>query len=92
MLNEFKNFSLFATWLSFPFLHFSLLFSQSLLALDMIEDHLSYTSNRAADIDADKDVLGTWIKGLDYFRMDGTTSVDFRKSYIDMFNDPTNDR
>lgn len=68
-----------------------LLFSQSLLALDIIEDLLSYSSTQTSKGD-DKDIKGTWIRGLDYFRMDGTTSVDFRKNYIDMFNDPNNER
>ena len=59
----------------------------------MIEDLLSYSASQSSQENKnDKDVLGMWVKGLDYFRMDGGTSVDFRKNYIDMFNSPSNER
>lgn len=78
---------------SFIFFFFpSILFSQSLLTLDAIETILEVSSSSSSEIDKMQDAIGTWIKGLDYFRMDGTTSAEYRKSFIDMFNDPSNDR
>ncbi|XP_054711229.1 transcriptional regulator ATRX homolog [Uloborus diversus] len=67
-----------------------IVFSTSLLTLDMIEDILS--GDDAAEEMDQENLSGSWIKGRDYFRMDGSTSADFRKSYIDMFNNPENER
>jgi len=31
-----------------------------------------------------------WDKGIDYIRMDGSTSAQYRKEWTEMFNDPEN--
>ena len=54
-----------------------LLFSQSLLALDFLET----TINRVG-----------WLKGRDYFRMDGSTKTMHREQYQKKFNDKSNKR
>ena len=43
-----------------------LVFTRSLLALDYIEQWLDYWSSRPS-------ANTKWVKGLDYFRMDGTS-------------------
>ena len=35
---------------------------------------------------------GGWVCGLDYYRMDGSTSAQTRKSTVAAFNDPDNAR
>ena len=35
---------------------------------------------------------GAWIKGEDYFRMDGSTAAAYRHSWCDIFNDVENIR
>lgn len=79
-----------------------LLFSQSLLILDMVERLLDLCDERADAVDpktalvdpADpmRDCHNTWVRGIDYFRMDGSTSVDMRARWIEMFNDESNPR
>ncbi|XP_053400537.1 transcriptional regulator ATRX-like [Mercenaria mercenaria] len=109
-----------------------LVFSQSLLSLDIIEDFLAKVDEAnnptnepsEADKDKEKDKPSTseasgsgepvengtekseeeknkeklkqygksWSKGLDYFRMDGSTNSQNRKASQDMFNDPENYR
>ena len=54
-----------------------LLFSQSLLALDFLETSI----NRVG-----------WLKGRDYFRMDGSTKTAHRQSFQKQFNDKSNKR
>ncbi|XP_078122976.1 transcriptional regulator ATRX-like [Sander vitreus] len=66
-----------------------LVFSQSLISLDLIEDflktfhHARYPSSFKA---------GSWIKNLDYYRLDGSTSAPLRKKWADQFNNASNDR
>ena len=68
-----------------------LVFSQSLLSLDLIEkfltkmDHLHAKGGKGAD-DLESSFLGSWIHGQDYFRMDGSTSADIRKKWCNYFN------
>ncbi|CAN8012099.1 unnamed protein product, partial [Ixodes pacificus] len=79
-----------------------LLFSQSLLTLNMVEKLLEQCDERASAVQPDatgedpsdplRDCHNTWISGIDYFRMDGSTSVDLRKRWIEMFNDESNPR
>lgn len=67
-----------------------LVFSQSLLSLDLIQEFL-----RTIDESNDKggygagdmeNYLGSWHEGRDYYRMDGSTSPDIRKRWCNYFN------
>ncbi|UYV60125.1 ATRX [Cordylochernes scorpioides] len=70
-----------------------LLFSQSLLTLDLIEEVLrKVDEENEAKTDDLRDFIGSWVHGLDYFRMDGSTNVDYRKKWIQIFNDEDNMR
>ncbi|XP_061755671.1 transcriptional regulator ATRX isoform X3 [Nerophis ophidion] len=70
-----------------------LVFSQSLISLDLIEDFLEL-SCRAAD---EKKVSpykgeGKWYRNIDYYRLDGSTNATTRKKWAEDFNDPANPR
>ena len=80
-----------------------LLFSQSLDTLDLVEEMLKIRMERAAEesrnvpeIDVESglmnDATHVWIKHKDYFRLDGSTGSDYRKAWIDVFNDENNYR
>ncbi|RNA34803.1 transcriptional regulator ATRX [Brachionus plicatilis] len=60
-----------------------LLFSQSLLSLDLIEIFLEKLSHDKKD---------RWRKDEDYYRLDGQTDVHKRQSDVDKFNDERNRR
>lgn len=60
-----------------------LLFSQSLLSLDLIEKFLEKITLDKKD---------RWRKGEDYFRMDGQTDIQKRQQHVDRFNDEDNHR
>ncbi|XP_014256207.1 transcriptional regulator ATRX-like isoform X2 [Cimex lectularius] len=67
-----------------------LVFSQSLYTLDIIEYFLE-------KLDENKDggnnqFAGSWIKGADYFRLDGSTGTDYRHSWCKNFNKESNTR
>ncbi|KAG1704029.1 Transcriptional regulator ATRX [Nymphon striatum] len=72
-----------------------LLFSQSLLSLDLIENCLAKmnTDNKmkeaSENLNAEYD---TWIHGRDYFRMDGSTKPQLRTKYTKSFNTKENPR
>ncbi|XP_078683394.1 uncharacterized protein LOC144917344 isoform X3 [Branchiostoma floridae x Branchiostoma belcheri] len=73
-----------------------LVFSQSLLSLDLIEDFLEYLDGLAQSEDPKAD---TWMNGkygwgrnLDYFRMDGSTSAQLRERWAEIFNSTDNER
>ena len=57
-----------------------LVFSQSLLTLDLIEEFLS------------KPKFGDWIRAVDYYRLDGSTSADMRTANMSEFNQTDNER
>lgn len=57
-----------------------LVFSQSLLTLDLIEEFLG------------KEEYGDWTPGLDYYRLDGSTRAQLRMSHMTEFNKLNNDR
>lgn len=57
-----------------------LLFTQSLLTLDLIEEFLS------------KPQYGDWVPALDYYRLDGSTKTDIRTANMSDFNRSGNDR
>ncbi|CAF1123246.1 unnamed protein product [Adineta steineri] len=59
-----------------------LVFTRSLLTLDYIEQWLEHWSSRASS--------PKWIKGIDYFRVDGNVSIKQRSTYIKAFNEPEN--
>uniref|UniRef100_A0A8C4IGJ4 DNA helicase n=1 Tax=Dicentrarchus labrax TaxID=13489 RepID=A0A8C4IGJ4_DICLA len=66
-----------------------LVFSQSLISLDLIEDFLE-ASHRARDPSSLK--AGSWIKNIDYYRLDGSTNAPLRKKWADQFNNAANVR
>ncbi|XP_030603016.1 transcriptional regulator ATRX-like isoform X2 [Archocentrus centrarchus] len=66
-----------------------IVFSQSLISLDLIEEFLA-DSHRARDPSALK--AGCWIKNVDYYRLDGSTSAILRKKWADQFNNAANVR
>lgn len=57
-----------------------LVFSQSLLTLDLIEEFLS------------KPQFGDWVPALDYYRLDGSTKTDIRTANMTEFNKTSNSR
>ncbi|CAF3728884.1 unnamed protein product [Rotaria sp. Silwood1] len=61
-----------------------LVFTRSLLALDYIEQWLERWSSRASS--------PKWIKGTDYFRMDGKVSIKQRAADMKTFNEVENTR
>ncbi|RZB39883.1 transcriptional regulator ATRX -like, partial [Asbolus verrucosus] len=70
-----------------------LVFSQSLYSLNVIE----YFLGRIHDATQSGDTESTgysesWCLGLDYFRLDGTSSCDNRSIWCKIFNDPSNTR
>ncbi|XP_017495005.1 PREDICTED: transcriptional regulator ATRX homolog [Rhagoletis zephyria] len=62
------------------------IFSQSLLVLDLIERLLRVKSQEAA-AKGEKGSFGRWRKDVDYFRIDGGVDVDERSEVIERFND-----
>lgn len=70
--------------------HFRLLFSQSLLTLDFLEELLRKTMGDNAEGKCDRFYCGNWINGVDYFRLDGSTSAEQRTKYMRIFNDKDN--
>uniref|UniRef100_A0A670YZX1 DNA helicase n=1 Tax=Pseudonaja textilis TaxID=8673 RepID=A0A670YZX1_PSETE len=70
-----------------------LVFSQSLISLDLIEDFLEL-ANR--DKEEGKPVIykgeGKWFRNIDYYRLDGSTTAQSRKKWAEEFNDVTNVR
>merc|ERR1719397_1519513 len=74
-----------------------LVFSQSLLSLDLIEDFLSRVNEAHESVEKSKqnsinDYLDTWVPGKDYYRMDGSTAADTRKIWCKYFNKESNHR
>jgi transcriptional regulator ATRX len=73
-------------------------FSQSLLSLDLIEDFLNFWDTSAQDSqdtdDSENPLAGNhnWVHGADYFRMDGSTSAQWRQAWAESFNEPSNER
>ncbi|CAF0981206.1 unnamed protein product [Adineta ricciae] len=61
-----------------------LVFTRSILALDYIEQWLERWSSRAPS--------PKWVKGVDYFRMDGKVPIKQRSAEIKLFNEPDNNR
>ncbi|XP_041051360.1 transcriptional regulator ATRX isoform X8 [Carcharodon carcharias] len=70
-----------------------LVFSQSLISLDLIEDFLEM-ANREKSENKSEIYKGTgkWYRNVDYYRMDGSTSAQTRKKWAEEFNDESNVR
>jgi transcriptional regulator ATRX len=60
-----------------------LVFSQSLMSLDLIEKFLEFLHRKKK---------GSWKCNHDYYRMDGSTDIKMRQSHVAAFNDPENRR
>ena len=80
-----------------------IIFSQSLLSLDLIERFLKakmkeYYDKYGMDLNYNELVAMTggishrWISGIDYFRIDGNVNCQNRTSIVDKFNDIENNR
>uniref|UniRef100_A0A182K192 Transcriptional regulator ATRX n=1 Tax=Anopheles christyi TaxID=43041 RepID=A0A182K192_9DIPT len=74
-----------------------LVFSQSLYSLDVIEHFLSLLDDNMQKDEEERDeklskYAGSWSMGLDYFRLDGSTSIDNRNDACKVFNDESNTR
>ncbi|XP_040428615.1 transcriptional regulator ATRX isoform X8 [Cygnus olor] len=71
-----------------------LVFSQSLISLDLIEDFLELANREKTD--KDKAPIykgeGKWFRNIDYYRLDGSTTAQSRKKWAEEFNDETNVR
>lgn len=61
-----------------------LVFTQSLNSLDVIEYFLQSINNNSQE--------GSWIRGHDYFRLDGSTKSESRETLYNSFNDGNNKR
>uniref|UniRef100_A0A8C4E737 DNA helicase n=1 Tax=Dicentrarchus labrax TaxID=13489 RepID=A0A8C4E737_DICLA len=70
-----------------------LVFSQSLISLDLIEDFLEL-SCRAKDEGKISPYKGEgkWFRNIDYYRLDGSTNATTRKKWAEEFNDTSNIR
>ncbi|KAM8952869.1 transcriptional regulator ATRX [Pelodytes ibericus] len=74
-----------------------LVFSQSLISLDLIEDFLELGSRPKSEEDDDGKPSvykgeGKWFRNIDYYRLDGSTTAQTRKKWAEEFNDVTNVR
>ncbi|KAF6198851.1 hypothetical protein GE061_006874 [Apolygus lucorum] len=74
-----------------------LIFSQSLYTLDLLEYFLDKIDEETQKPEEDrlpgiKGFEGSWAKGLDYFRLDGSSACENRESWCKSFNRPDNIR
>ncbi|XP_049822922.1 transcriptional regulator ATRX homolog isoform X2 [Aethina tumida] len=71
-----------------------LIFSQSLYTLNCIEFFLNKIdeATQSGNTEAVGGHTGSWSLGLDYFRLDGSSSCDNRANWCDQFNSPSNTR
>ncbi|CAL8355496.1 unnamed protein product [Merluccius merluccius] len=70
-----------------------LVFSQSLISLDLIEDFLEQAGRaREEDKPSPYKGEGKWFRNIDYYRLDGSTNALTRKKWAEDFNDPSNIR
>ncbi|XP_007575196.1 helicase ARIP4-like isoform X2 [Poecilia formosa] len=68
-----------------------LVFSQSLSTLTVIEDFLAKRSVPPSPYPTDKDRPNqNWVRNLNYYRLDGSTTASERERLINQFNDPAN--
>ncbi|KAK0085266.1 hypothetical protein PV325_005517 [Microctonus aethiopoides] len=72
-----------------------LVFSQSLYSLTLIEKFLGMIDDetqKGNELESLDNHTGSWSLGLDYFRLDGSTSADNRSQWVKSFNRPSNTR
>lgn len=72
-----------------------LVFSQSLFSLDVIEHFLKRIDENTQNPDPEAKLaghIGSWSLGLDYFRLDGSTSIENRNIACKSFNREDNTR
>ncbi|KAK0163108.1 hypothetical protein PV327_006816 [Microctonus hyperodae] len=72
-----------------------LVFSQSLYSLTLIENFLRMIDDetrKKKKLESLDNHTGNWSLGLDYFRLDGSTSADNRSQWVKSFNRPANTR
>lgn len=68
------------------------MFSQSLYSLNVIEYFLQKIDEATQNGTSCCGFTGSWASGLDYFRIDGSSSCDNRAAWCRTFNDPENIR
>nr|XP_032518493.1 transcriptional regulator ATRX homolog isoform X2 [Danaus plexippus plexippus] len=72
-----------------------LVFSQSLYSLDLIEHFLGKVDDATQEARVDEKLnghVGSWSPGIDYFRLDGSTSCENRSIWCKNFNREDNPR
>ncbi|XP_023782500.1 transcriptional regulator ATRX isoform X1 [Cyanistes caeruleus] len=71
-----------------------LVFSQSLISLDLIEDFLELANREKSEREKPSIYKGEgkWFRNIDYYRLDGSTTAQSRKKWAEEFNDETNVR
>ncbi|KRX65952.1 Helicase ARIP4, partial [Trichinella sp. T9] len=67
-----------------------LVFSQSLITLDLIEELLRLQERNVGESSSRE--FNYWVPGIDYIRMDGSTNASTRERLAKKFNDETNRR
>lgn len=70
-----------------------LVFSQSLRTLNVIEKFLALITENTKNSNPNAQLggfEGQWEKGVNYFRLDGSTNIRTRESYCRTFNDEKN--
>lgn len=70
-----------------------LVFSQSLFSLDVIEHFLSMIDDNTQNPNPEAKLGGfggNWSKGIDYFRLDGSTNIETRNANCISFNSEDN--
>ncbi|OCT83249.1 helicase ARIP4 [Xenopus laevis] len=68
-----------------------LVFSQSLSTLSIIEQFLA-KRKMPIPVGSDGQEGHTWIRNINYYRLDGSTSASERERLINQFNDPSNEK
>lgn len=70
-----------------------LVFSQSLFSLDVIEHFLAMIDENTQNPNAEAKLggfSGSWTRGVDYFRLDGSTNIETRNANCNNFNSDEN--
>ncbi|XP_051540427.1 transcriptional regulator ATRX-like isoform X2 [Myxocyprinus asiaticus] len=67
-----------------------LVFSQSLISLDLIESFLEYADKTKGKEECPYKGKKSWVKNKDYYRLDGNTSACARKRWVQEFNNTKN--